>query len=203
MGGVGIERKERSKVYDRTDVINACQRTASSYGFDPIQLYALARQESAKTKDGHFDASIPRLEQGFFENYVKGNHQLPTGLPTTALVLLSSSYGCWQIMGYELWRLKWLDERFNRVDNPSWKDTLQSPYSQLSLVQAFDEFCMDLNAQCKYACILLKEKQNTANKKDSFKGMADKEEMAYLLWNGGGDPDYGKKILKWKELGLE
>ena len=199
----GVERRYRHKMaYHKTDVMNACLKTAPQYGFEPIQLFALARQESAKTPDGHFDASIPRLEQGFFQHYILGNHQLPTGLPTTALTLLATSYGCWQIMGYELWRLKWMQERFDRLDNIAWKDTLQSPYSQLAMVQALDEFCMDIDIQCKYACKLLTEKRNTANGKGEFKGITNKEEMMYLYYNGGGDIDYGKKVLKWKEEGM-
>jgi hypothetical protein len=188
--------------YDKTDVRNTCLKVAPQYGFEPIQLYALARQESAKTKDGHFDAGVPRVEQGFLERYILGNHQLPTGLPTTALGLLATSYGCYQIMGYELWRLKWMDEWFGKVSDINWKDTLNNPYSQISVLQSLDGFCMDLDAQCKYACLLLKEKRNTASKMESFKGVTDKEEIMWLLYNGGGDPDYGKKILQWKKDGM-
>ena len=176
---------------------------APKYQFEPVQLFALARQESAKTKDGHFDASIPRLEQGFFENYIKGNTSLPPGLGTVSLALLAVSYGCWQIMGYELWRLGWFDEWFKGLLDLGWKDILENPYSQISIVQALDRFCVDIDSQCKYACKLLTEKRNTANKKSDFKGVTDKEEMMYLLWNGGGDINYGKKVLKWEEAGLE
>ena len=204
LGNKGLHKQRRIiMAYSKTDVMNVCLKVAPQYQFEPLQLYALARQESAKTKEGWFDASIPRLEQGFFQNYIKGNHQLPAGLPTTALSLLATSYGCYQIMGYELWRLKWMDEWFNKLDNPNWKDTLNNPYSQIALLQSLDGFCMDLESQCKYACKLLTEKRNTANKMDSFKGATDKEEICFLLYNGGGDPDYGKKILKWKAMGFQ
>ena len=188
--------------YDKAEIVSACVKIAPKHGFEPIQLYALARQESAKTKDGHFDASIPRLEQGFLERYVLGNLDLPKDLPTTTLGMLATSYGCWQIMGYELWRLKWMQEYFDNLENSGWKDTLKSPYSQISVQQSLDDFCMDIDAQCDYACKLLNEKRNTANRMDSFKNVTNKEELTFLLWNGGSDTLYGKKVLKWKDEGL-
>ncbi len=188
--------------YDKEEIITICKATAPQYQFEAIQLFALARQECAKTKDGHFDASIPRLEQGFFERYIKGNTSIPPGLSTVSLASLAVSYGCWQIMGYELWRLGWLQEYFDKEDNPYWKNILGNPFSQIAIGQAFDKFCVDLDAQCLYACMLLSEKRASANRNSSFKGATNKEEMTYLFYNGGGDVLYGKKILTWKAMGL-
>ena len=189
--------------YKKQTIADVCKLVAPKYQFEPIQLYAVARQESAKDKDGNFDASIPRLEQGFFENYINGNHELPVGLPTTAQALLATSYGCWQIMGYELWRLGYIKAWYDDLLDAGWKATLQQPYSQISILQSIDAFCVDTQAQCEYACKLLSEKRATANKAQSFKGVTDKEEMTYLYYNGGGDADYGKKILHWKSLGMD
>ncbi len=164
-------------IFTLSQIKEASKAIAPTFKFDPALIVGIAKQESARSSDGGFDASVVRLEQDFYHNYIAKK----MALATTSEALLACSFGCWQLMGLSLWELKFFgDERF--------------------IAEQLDHFCIDLNLQCEYACRHLATKRDKANSMASFKGETDKEKMMLLLWNGGGNPNYANEVLAKKEI---
>ncbi len=164
-------------IFTLSQIKESAKAIAPSFKFDPALIVGIAKQECMKDANGNFDASVSRLEQGFYQNYVAKK----MNLATTSEVLLACSFGVWQLMGLSLWELKFIDAMTD------------IPYT-------LDHFCVDLNLQCEYACGHLATKRDKANKMASFRGETDKERMMLLLWNGGSAPNYANEVLTKKEI---
>ena len=165
-------------IFTLSQIKEASKAIAPAFKFDPALIVGIAKQECMRDKDGNFDASVTRLEQNFYQNYIAKK----MNLATTSEALLACSFGVWQLMGLSLWELKFFD-------NPL-----------AAIAPRLDAFCVDLNLQCEYACRHLATKRDIANKMASFKGETNKEKMMLLLWNSGGAPNYANEVLAKKEI---
>ncbi len=169
-------------IFTLSQIKEASKAIAPTFKFDPALIVGIAKQESARTPTGDFDASVVRLEQNFYHNYIASK----MNLTTTSEALLACSFGCWQLMGLSLWELGYFKRAFvEAVD---------------TIPERLDLFCVDLTLQCEFACRHLSAKRDIANKMASFKGETDKEKMTLLLWNGGSAPNYANEVLSKKEI---
>ena len=75
----------------KTDALNIAIHAGKKYDLDPYLLLGMIEQESA------YETESVRLENGFFRKYAQ-----PLVLATTTKVLLSTSFGLLQVMGYSL-----------------------------------------------------------------------------------------------------
>lgn len=153
----------------REEVYALCKSTASKYAVDPILILAICEQESS------YNPFAVRLETHFFSKYIE-----KMSLATTSEVLLSCSFGLMQLMGESLRESGYFGW---------WKSLTDSPLeavSQVGVVKALDWFMLHPEAQVDFGCRWYVKKRGLAG---------GDPKKALLIWNGGGDQDYPKKVL--------
>ncbi len=153
----------------------------------------MAKQECAKTKDGRFNASVGRLEQGYYSMYVEKKMELAS----TTEALLATSWGVWQLMGLSLFELKYFEWYFKNIPSAEWREkVLYTGHTPLAVTEAINYFAVNLDLQCEYACKLLAVKRNIGEKMQNFKGETDPLRKMLLLWNGGGNLKYDDEVME-------
>ena len=152
-------------IFTQQYVWNSVKRIAPKYTLDPYLIMAIAEQECEKDKSGDYDASVCRLEQGFYRRYVKNGNRA-----TTTEVLLSASYGIFQMMGMSLLEAGWLEG----ADNP------------LEVAAALNLYCTDLDSMTRSACVWFTKKLELSEGKTG---------QALLKWNGGGNLEYDNQVV--------
>lgn len=119
----------------RDEIYELCKKIAPPYGYDPLMLLAQIEQESS------YKESEPRLEQVFFQKYVRPHPVLGQTTPAVK-VMMSSSYGLGQLMGLSLYELK----HFFSTDS-------------VTVAMALDVYVGSPEMQIETMCLWLKKKQ--------------------------------------------
>lgn len=177
-----------STLFTPQEVKLVCQKIAPEYKLDWKLMYAVAQQESAKDKQGNFNSAVCRLEQNFYVQYIANNPNPPFPLLTPSVkVLLSSSYGIYQLMGEVLRELKYFSMYSELNKSLLSPDGKAMPQLSLYITTALDEFTGNLDWMVGYACRFMDLKVKSAS------GDIRK---ALLLYNGGGRPGYATDVLE-------
>ena len=129
---------------NRSEVYELCKEIAPKYGFDPILILAMCKQEST------YDMTEARPEPGYYRKYTR-----PRNLPTTDEILLAASYGFMQVMGQSLYEMGY----FGFV----WK------YGDIQ--RKIDEFMVQPETQVEYGCRWLRKKMDLFKSTDVRLGL--------------------------------
>lgn len=167
----------------KQDLYNLCKQIAPQFNLDPLLILAIAQQEAMKDEHNPtiFLGDVARLEEGFYNRYIR-----KMTYATTTEILLSTSFGCFQMMGQSLVETKFFFEEFDSMD-AAYQIRYQNAMSEENVPKAINRYCEDFSAQVKSACKHFTTKLRLAN------GITSK---ALLFWNGGSDGAYPDKVLR-------
>jgi len=178
--------------FHRDEIWVRCKLTAPKYGFDPLLLLAVATQEAQKDRKNPllYCGDVAALEQGYYRRYIE-----PKNFATTTEVLLSASYGVFQMMGNSLYELGWFDQEFLRQPVQYREFYNNNSMDEVNVTKALNRYCNDLDYQVDTACRHLSKKR-TAVGGDTRKIL--------LAWNGGANQQYDDEVLaKMEKLRIE
>ena len=166
----------------KLDLYKLCKQIAPQSNLDPLLILAIAQQEAQKDKHDPtiFLGDVGALEQGFYRRYI-----VAMNFATTTEILLSASYGVFQMMGQSLVETKYFTEEFDDQDT-AYQIRYQPVMSEENVPKAINRFCVNFPNQVKYSC------RHFITKLRLAKGNIPR---ALLLWNGGNDLQYDNKVL--------
>lgn len=168
--------------FTKEEVFAMCDKIAPKFNFEPKLIKAVCLQEGGKNKKGEFTPDMARLEQGFYIRYVEKKNNLAT----TSEVLLSASYGIMQMMGLSLKEAGYFDWYFQQQSDTT-QALLVNPLSQIAVVKAIDDYCVNLEWMITWGCKWLDKKRWKAN------GDITK---ALCLWNGDMTGKYANEVIE-------
>lgn len=158
---------KRDDVYTlcKTFVPPTCEKIGVAL-IDPRFIMAICEQESVMPGNPTiYREDARRLEEGFFLKYTE-----PQNYEVVAETLFAISWGLPQLMGQSLLEMGYFE----------------APIDSIGVTAGLQMFCQSPEHQIEYAVRWFVRKLNIA-KGDTTR--------ALLIWNGGGDPDYPRKVL--------